>query len=186
MKKIILLILVVILIIMIYKWISPQFNLLMHGITSDSDLNQVNMAFDTKTGPQKTQEAVVYRAIDGDTVELVNGQKVRYIGIDSPEIENKTECFGQQAKTANANYVEGKTVKLEKDVSETDEYGRLLRYVYVGNLLINEELIKGGYAKVATFPPDVKYLSRFKGMEKQAKDMKLGLWSDLCTKPPAN
>ena len=122
----------------------------------------------------------VSRVIDGDTIELINGEKVRYIGIDTAELNasKKSECFAEEAFTKNRELVEGKEVKLEKDVSETDKYGRLLRYVYLGNEMINEKLVKEGYAQVATYPPDVKYVEKFKEAQKFARENNLGLWKD--------
>jgi micrococcal nuclease len=72
----------------------------------------------------------------------------------------------------------GKEVRLEKDVSETDKYGCLLRYVYIGNDFINEELVKGGSAKVEPVPPDVKFKKEFLESEKNAKALNLGLWGN--------
>ncbi|MBI3335237.1 MAG: thermonuclease family protein [Candidatus Portnoybacteria bacterium] len=80
----------------------------------------------------------VARVIDGDTIELENGQRVRYIGIDTPETSDPRkpiQCFGIEAAKKNQELVEGKMVRLEKDVSERDRYARLLRYVYAGDTL---------------------------------------------------
>lgn len=119
----------------------------------------------------------VSRVIDGDTIELNTGQRVRYIGIDTPEItKGKNECFGQEAKLFNQELVLNKQVVLTKDISETDRYGRLLRYVYIDGQFINEELVKKGYATSATFPPDVKYSSYFNQLQSQARALNLGLW----------
>ena len=98
---------------------------------------------------------------DGDTIRvLLQGQEypVRYIGMDTPEMGH---ADGAAARDKNAALVSGKTVRLEKDVSETDRYGRLLRYVWVGDMMVNAELVRQGYAQAATFPPDVKYQQKF-------------------------
>jgi micrococcal nuclease len=127
--------------------------------------------------------AMVVRVIDGDTVELSDGRRVRYIGVDTPETvdpRRPVECFGKQAGEKNKELVEGKTVQLEKDVSEIDRYGRLLRYVYVGELMINEFLVREGYAQVTTYPPDVKYQDRFNVAQEQAREQNLGLWGGDC------
>lgn len=123
-------------------------------------------------------ESTVSRVIDGDTIELSNGKVIRYIGIDTPELrgENENTCFGLEAAKENVRLVLGKKVRLEKDVSETDKYGRLLRYVWIEDRMINEELVKTGYAKSATYPPDIKYFERFKDAESSAFSNKLGLW----------
>lgn len=124
--------------------------------------------------------SVVERVVDGDTIELENGEKVRYIGIDTPETKhpNKAiQCFGVEAAVQNKELVEGKAVRLEKDVTDRDRYGRLLRYVYVGEKFINYELVRQGFALVYTYPPDVKYNEVFLEAQKQAREEKLGLWN---------
>lgn len=125
-------------------------------------------------------EFLVVKVVDGDTIVLENDIKVRYIGIDTPEISGKKGCFADEAKKKNEELVLGKKVFLEKDVSETDRYGRLLRYVYTGEgenkLMVNEVLIKEGFAQIATFPPDVKYKDLFLESEKFAREKLLGLW----------
>lgn len=128
-------------------------------------------------------QAVVVRVIDGDTIEVVqNGVTYteRYIGIDTPETHGEVEPFGQEATEANRQLVEGKMVRLEKDVSETDRYGRLLRYVYVEvegqEIMVNAELVRLGYALAATYPPDVKYAELFLQLEREAREAGRGLW----------
>lgn len=128
---------------------------------------------------QKEDVVKVARVIDGDTIELENGEHLRYIGIDAPETSDPrkpVQCFGVQAAKENRELVEGKMVRLEKDISERDRYGRLLRYVYVGDIFVNLELVKQGFAKVATYPPDVKYQSEFLAVEREAMEGKRGLW----------
>lgn len=121
----------------------------------------------------------VTRVIDGDTIEIEGSQKVRYIGIDTPETvhpEKAVECFGREATTENKKLVEGKEVRMEKDVSETDKYGRLLRYVYVDDLFANDYLVRQGFAYASTYPPDVKYQEKLRQAEQEAKENKRGLW----------
>jgi micrococcal nuclease len=123
--------------------------------------------------------SVVERVIDGDTIEITGGIKVRYIGINAPESVapgKPVACFGEESSDRNKKLVLGKEVRLEKDVSETDKYGRLLRYVYVGDQMINDELVREGYAQVSTYPPDVKYQEMFKQSEVFARENNLGLW----------
>lgn len=116
----------------------------------------------------------VVRVIDGDTVELEDGRKVRYIGINAPET-NK-DCFALEATLKNKELVEGKRVRMEKDRSETDRYGRLLRYVYVDDLFINDELVKGGYAYAKAYRPDTKLQEKFTNSQSEAMKEKRGLW----------
>lgn len=133
-----------------------------------------------------TSEATVKRVVDGDTIELTDGRKLRYIGIDTPETKDPRRpvgCFGKEASDKNKEIVEGKEARLEKDVSETDKYGRLLRYVWVGDLFVNEYLVKNGYAHASTYPPDVKYQDVFRQAEIYARDNRLGLWSSCPINP---
>ncbi len=118
--------------------------------------------------------------VDGDTIEIEGGKKVRYIGINTPELHHPqkgVECFGQEAYERNKFLVEGKTVSLQKDVSETDRYGRLLRYVWIENTLVNESLVADGYAFASSFPPDVLLQKHFTAAQALARENKKGLWS---------
>jgi micrococcal nuclease len=123
----------------------------------------------------------VERVIDGDTIQLKGGQKIRYIGINTPELHDPrrpVECFAKEAFEFNKQLVEGKTVILEKDVSETDKFKRLLRYVWIGDIFVNDYLVRQGFAEVSTFPPDVKYANQFIEAEKEARDQNRGLWKN--------
>lgn len=140
-----------------------------------------------RSHPQTKEEANirVQRVIDGDTIELENGQKVRYIGINTPETvdpRRKVECFGKEASAFNHNLVEGKFVRLVKDISETDKYGRLLRFVYLEDgTLVNEVLVREGYAYASVYPPDISKKDLFSEAESAARIEKQGLWSpDTC------
>lgn len=121
----------------------------------------------------------VSRVIDGDTIELENGERVRYIGIDTPETvdpRKPVQCFGVEASKKNKELVEGKSVRLEKDITDRDKYSRLLRYVWVGNTFINLELVKRGFAQSYSYPPDIKYQDQFVEAQKEAREAKTGLW----------
>lgn len=123
---------------------------------------------------------LVSRVVDGDTIELDNGQKVRYIGINTPETvdpRRAVQCFGHEASEYNKQLVEGKQVRLVKDVSETDKYGRLLRYVYLNDgTFVNLNLVENGFARVDTYPPDVAHAKEFEAADKAARIAKIGLW----------
>jgi len=102
------------------------------------------------------KEFIVSRVIDGDTIELTNGITIRYIGINTPEVG---QPGAEEATEANRALVEGKKVRLEYDVQKQDKYGRTLAYVYLEDgIFVNAELVKQGYAQVATYPPNVKYV----------------------------
>lgn len=129
---------------------------------------------------------VVKRVIDGDTIELNDGRKVRYIGIDTPETKapNKAvECYGQAAYIFNQQLVEGLEIRLEQDVSDTDRYGRLLRYVYKDDQLVNLLLVKQGYAVASSYPPDIAKQEQFRQAESEARQAGAGLWSSCSTTP---
>lgn len=122
----------------------------------------------------------VTRIIDGDTIKIEGGQAVRYIGIDTPETvhpQKAVECFGREASAKNKELVEGKSVQLEKDISETDKYGRLLRYVYVDGVFVNELLVKEGFAHASSYPPDIKYQDFLNKAQEEARSQNRGLWS---------
>jgi endonuclease YncB( thermonuclease family) len=129
--------------------------------------------------------------VDGDTIKVeIDGEvyTVRYIGIDTPEtvdLSKAVEWMGPEASAANKELVEGKTILLEKDVSETDRYGRLLRYVYVGDVCVNHELVRLGFAQVSTYPPDVKHADWFAEAQQEAREAKRGLWGATPTPSPA-
>jgi len=133
----------------------------------------------SKEAPQEITYSVT-RVIDGDTIEIEGGYKVRYIGIDTPETVHPSkpvECFGIEASNKNKELVEGKRVRLEKDVSETDKYGRLLRYIWVGDVFVNDYLVRQGYAYASTYPPDVKYSEQFVRAQREARENNRGLWA---------
>lgn len=143
----------------------------------------------TKTSEKNTSaidgEYEVVSITDGDTFEInYNGTKtkVRLIGVDTPESvhpnSKKNNEYGKQASNYTKSLLEGKTVKLEFDVSPTDKYGRLLAYVYLENgEMLNGKLLKEGYAQVATYPPNVKYVENFKDIQKEARENKVGFWA---------
>lgn len=141
----------------------------------------------TSAAPNGTL-AWVDRVVDGDTIMVeLNGQveRLRYIGVDAPESVRQNypvECFGPEASDANKRLVDGREVMLVKDVSDRDQYGRLLRYVYVQNdstgewVFVNLLLVEEGYANSVTFPPDVAHLAEFRAAERQAREEGRGLW----------
>jgi len=128
-------------------------------------------------------QATVVRVIDGDTIEVdIDGTicKVRYIGIDAPELTDKRPEFcalAQEAARVNKQLVEGEIVWLEKDISETDLYGRLLRYVYIDDTFVNAELVRQGLAWAKTYEPDTKYWDYLEELEAEARQAGRGIWA---------
>lgn len=167
--------------------------LLWFGLNSTEPV--VNTPIPPQTSPDKSatssgvvgvegERVLVTKVIDGDTFEIKGGLRVRMIGVDTPETKDPRRavgCFGRQASAETKNLIEGKAVILQKDISETDKYSRLLRYVFLPaeggqTLFVNDYLIREGFAQTLTYPPDVKYDERFREAETKAKEAKLGLW----------
>jgi micrococcal nuclease len=124
-----------------------------------------------------TPETVrVTRVIDGDTIVISGGERVRYIGIDTPELGEEPEPLAEEATTANREMVDGKTVRLERDVSETDRFGRLLRYVWIDGTMVNAELVRMGLAEAKEYPPDTRYQPLLEAAELEARLAGRGMW----------
>lgn len=142
------------------------------------------------------EEAKVLRVVDGDTIEIDRGkgkEKVRFVLVNTPETlhpKKGVEFYGKEASNFTKSQLTGKTVYLQKDTSDTDRYGRLLRYIWIerpsSDNPSNEEIkskcfnaifLAGGYANLSTFPPDVKYVDLFRQIERQARDGNVGLWN---------
>lgn len=120
----------------------------------------------------------VATVLDGNTFELVDGQIVRLIGIDAPK---EGESCSEQAVEQLSSLISGKIVYLEKDISETDEDNKLLRYVYIDGVLVNLKLVDEGYAYAVESPPDVAQASQLSQAEDNAADSGNGcLWSSDC------
>lgn len=140
---------------------------------------------------EKFTKATVTRVVDGDTI-IVNidskDYRVRLIGVNAPEYTSKKEAYGKEATLYTTRHLQGKTVYLEKDVSQTDQYDRLLRYVWlqipsrfsedeIKDKMFNAHLVMNGYAYAVTYPPDVKYTNYFKKFANFARKENLGLWA---------
>jgi micrococcal nuclease len=113
-------------------------------------------------------QATVTRVIDGDTIDVQidgNTERIRYIGVNTPERDES--CY-QSATDANSVLVAGKTVSLVSDAEDTDQYGRLLRYVYVGDLFVNKALVEQGFAEAVSYPPNTAHYDEFVRLEKDA------------------
>lgn len=127
------------------------------------------------TNDQEEKTFNVTKVFDGDTIEIETGEKVRLLGINSAE---QGEYYYQDAKDELEKLVEGKRVKLESGPEDRDRYGRLLRYVFIDSTFVNLELVREGYAVVYIIDSEERYYLEFKEAEKNAKEKKLGLWTD--------
>jgi micrococcal nuclease len=127
--------------------------------------------------------ARVERVVDGDTILVrIDGrrERVRYIGIDTPESVKpgtRVQCFGKAAAAANRRLVSGREVRLEYDAEARDRYGRLLAYVYRDELLVNAELIRQGYGKPLEIAPNVAHAAELRQLAVSARQAHRGLWS---------
>jgi micrococcal nuclease len=138
---------------------------------------------------------LVERVVDGDTLKLANGERVRLIGIDTPEVHESEKLYrdsrksgqdikiiqalGRRAAQFTKSLVEGKTVRLEFDVEKRDKYKRLLAYVYLPDgTFVNAQIIKEGYASLMTYPPNVKYVETFTQLYREARENRRGLWNE--------
>lgn len=123
-------------------------------------------------------EGVVARVLDGDTIELETGERVRYLLVDTPEVSGTAECYGPEASDFNRTAVEGQTVTLEYDTECTDDYDRLLAYVSLPNgRVINEILLERGFACVLHIPPNGSdRVDEYERIEAEAQAGLAGMW----------
>ncbi len=145
----------------------------------------------TETAEEKTtgEYFLVTAVIDGDTIEVIDEvgkrERVRYIGIDTPEFGNErdvVECLAQEAMLYNQSLVAGQQVALVSDVEDRDKYGRWLRYVSVSGSDVGASLLRAGYATTLTIPPNVARSSYYKEVEAAAYAEAVGLWGERCHK----
>ncbi|MEG1501456.1 MAG: stalk domain-containing protein [Clostridiales bacterium] len=147
-------------------------------------LNSQKQSIQINTSAQAEELYQVVRVIDGDTLIIKyhnKEEKIRLIGVDTPESvhpdANKNVKYGQIASQFSKSHLTGKKISLEMDVQERDKYGRILAYIYLDGKMFNKTLLEQGHAKVATFPPNVKYVDSFLALQKQAQKNKAGIWA---------
>lgn len=142
-------------------------------------------------GPLEGEYRVVH-VVDGDTIELAGGRKVRYIGIDAPETMKRAgtgwvfqpEAYSMASKDLNTEMVGARHVRLEFDKEKEDRYGRWLAYIHIDGVMVNLELVREGLATVYTFPPNTKYYEEFIRVQEDARASRKGLWSSVREIPP--
>lgn len=129
----------------------------------------------------------VTRVVDGDTFWADNGTKrglkIRLIGVDAPETRpsqyKDVGYYGEESKDFLEDMLEGRSVYLEFDVDSLDQYGRTLAYVFLEDgTFVNAELLRGGYARMLTFPPNIKYVEDFRKLQRRARRAERGLWGE--------
>lgn len=156
-------------------------------------------AFKTLSGPGSAMAGNEYvyvsRVVDGDTLHLSGGQRVRLIGIDTPELHHSAklerdarkshmnvrqiQAMGAKASAFTKALCEGKKVRLEYDVEKRDKYRRILAYVYLEDgTFVNAKIVEEGYAQIMTIPPNVKYAELFLKLEREAREKRKGLWGE--------
>ena len=188
-KKIITVILLVVIAILFAVYFKNYIN---NNISIYKENNITTNINNTDKGNNQVEltEATVTKVIDGDTIWVnINGkeEKVRFIGVNCPEYTNKIEEYGKEATEYTTNELLGKKVYLQKDISQTDDYNRLLRYVWlekidtineenIENYLFNAKLVINGYAQSNYYKPDISLQNYLEKFEKEAKKQKIGIW----------
>ncbi len=122
------------------------------------------------------EDVIVERVIDGDTFDLVDGRRVRLIGVDAPE---RGDRYFAEATEALEALLKEKTIQIEKDESDTDKYTRLLRYVYIDGVFINKKLVGEGWARARAYYPDTRYHKTLEEAEQRAQELRIGMWRQV-------
>ena len=167
--------------LIIYKWVDEDGSV---NFTDSIDRipERYRKSAEKKNLPPSGITFTVKHITDGDTIITTSGEKIRFLGIDAPEVASDkmpAQFFSEEAKTANKNMLEGKTIRLEFDIEKIDKYGRLLAYIFSRDgTFVNAKLIEDGNARSYFIPPNVKYYSQFKKLEKEAIKNRKGLWSE--------
>lgn len=140
--------------------------------------------YDAHNSANAPESYSVVRVVDGDTIIVdLDGteERVRLIGVDTPESvhpdKSKNVAYGKIASEFTKSMLEDQAVTLEYDVQERDRYGRVLAYVYLDGEMFNKTLLEEGHAKVATYPPNVKYVDAFTAIQEKAREEKKGVWA---------
>lgn len=155
-----------------YRWITP------HAPRQTAHLPTPEASSQSTSTQRHSYRCT--RVVDGDTIEVAQLGAVRLIGIDSPEMNydlSVPQPFAREAKRCCERLVDGKDVSLLFDVQKRDKYGRVLAYVFVGDIFVNAELVKAGLATAYHIPPNGRYRTRLKRFERQARGQGRGIWS---------
>ncbi|MDD5427814.1 MAG: thermonuclease family protein [Candidatus Omnitrophica bacterium] len=157
-------------------------------------LKFLNMPGKQAYTPSKAETGFVARVVDGDTLKLSDGRRVRLVGVDTPELHysdklvrdskrtrrdiKEIQAMGRRSADFTKRLCEGKAIKIETDVKKLDRYGRILAYAYLGDgTFVNAKIIEEGYGQVMTIPPNVKHADRFLKLQQEARGARRGLWA---------
>lgn len=154
------------------------------GLRPEDNLQSIPIASSSAVVGIEGEKALVTKVVDGDTIVVNDKTTVRFVGIDTPETVDPRRpvgCFGKEASNETKSLLTGQEVILQKDISDTDKYKRILRYVFLplenGQILfVNDYLVREGFAQVYTYPPDVKFDEELRQAETEAREAKRGLW----------
>ncbi|MFV0391817.1 MAG: thermonuclease family protein [Paludibacteraceae bacterium] len=169
-----------------YRICRIKFSLVLLFLLLFCNCNQAtNQQFEEEKFAQENVYYSVHRFVDGDTFWITDGkghvEKIRLIGIDAPEARNygkkKEQPFGKEASAFVSKFLRKKKVRLEFDVQKKDQYDRTLAYIWLENgVMLNDYIVRQGFAVVSTYPPNVKYQTRFVKSERFAREKKVGMW----------
>lgn len=134
---------------------------------------------------QRGDLVLVERVIDGDTIVIAGGERVRYVGIDAPELRPRPEPFAREALEANRRLAQGRYVRLVPGVTERDRFGRLLRYVIADGVLVEAELVREGLARAQAYQPGQPYAPCLERLEREARTARRGMWGATWKRPSA-
>ncbi|MFA5142964.1 MAG: thermonuclease family protein [Candidatus Omnitrophota bacterium] len=143
--------------------------------------------------PAKEETVFVAKAVDGDTLKLSDGRRVRLLGVDTPELHYSEKLLrdarrsrkdikaiqgmGERAADFTRRLCEGKRIRIETDIRRLDKYGRLLAYAYLDDgTFVNAKILEEGYGQVMTIPPNVKHADYFMKLQQEARERGKGLW----------
>jgi micrococcal nuclease len=174
----------------------PKFDFAQLGINTDStnksSTNKTNKPIENVT--DRVEKADVSRVVDGDTLEMSDGRKIRFLNVDTPETVKPNApvmCYGENAKNKTKSLIENKTVWLNYDRAKQDRYARDLRFIYLNeedaikqniDNSVNAILVKEGLARSVAYAPNKTYAKQFDALMQTAQDNKKGLWKE-CKEP---
>lgn len=175
-RLILFILLIVILIVILFAFIGLLTGIKYNPATTPPSTPRIN----SELSPDR-EKAYVNYVFDGDTIELSGKITLRLLGIDAPETANKytsfkSQCFATESAKIAKELMMGQTVETQKDIEDKDQYGRLLRYVFLDGVFINEFLVRQGYAKTEPKTINTRYKDILEDAQNEAKREKRGLW----------